>query len=337
MTGGSGLIGTNLVAAYLRERIPVVSLDHRPPRVPAHRSVWEEVDIRDLERLTEPLRTFAPTVVVHLAARTDLRGRSIEDYSPNTRGVENLITASSVLSTPPILFASSRLVCEIGYVPKHDTDWRPSTHYGNSQGQGRADRARALQTGALGDRSADFNLGPLVRCSVPELLRRRPRRPISAAQAEVIRKSFGYVDNTVHQLQELARAPEDSVAGRVFYLADYSRWRSATCRRDCSSSRPGACTSCSRRSASSARRRRRSPAAPRLVGASADVVQAKQSLLRNGLRLGAGEISGRRSPVPWVEGVSRTVRWLGGRDSDSGWLPRRRHEFGPRTKRVVDR
>ena len=81
VTGGSGFIGTNLVAAYLREQTPVMSLHRRPPRIPAHRAVWTQTDIRDFERLAASLAGFAPTVVVHLAARTDLRGRTASDYS----------------------------------------------------------------------------------------------------------------------------------------------------------------------------------------------------------------------------------------------------------------
>jgi hypothetical protein len=36
-----------------------------------------------------------------------------------------------------------------------------------------------------------------------------------------IRKSFGYVENTVAQLLALLDAPSDAIQGRVFYLADY--------------------------------------------------------------------------------------------------------------------
>ena len=199
-----------------------MSLDRRPPRIPAHRAVWTQTDIRDFERLAASLAGFAPTVVVHLAARTDLRGRTTSDYSTNTHGVENLIAASVHMSPPPrILFTSSRLVCEVGYLPEHDTDWRPSTRYGSSKVRGeQIVRERCLHAPWVITRPTSIWgpwFGAPYRNFFEAVLAGRYLHP----RAREIRKSFGYVDNTVHQLQQLARAPVELVADRVFYLADY--------------------------------------------------------------------------------------------------------------------
>src|SRR5688572_9329654 len=75
ITGGSGFIGTNLVASLLAEGVPLVNLDVAEPLNQAHNGYWQQVDILDPARLTAAVQRFAPTHVVHLAARTDLGER----------------------------------------------------------------------------------------------------------------------------------------------------------------------------------------------------------------------------------------------------------------------
>jgi GlcNAc-P-P-Und epimerase len=222
VTGGSGFIGTNLVAAYLRQGVSVMNFDCRPPQIEAHRSVWRDGDIRDLPALITSILGFEPTVLFHLAARTDLEGRRLADYSSNTLGVANVIAATQRLPVSPrVVFASSRLVCEIGYVPRTDTDWRPSTHYGASKVRGeQIVRERCLNTPWVITRPTSIWgpwFGEPYRNFFEAVLGGRYLHP----RGRIIRKSFGYVENTVYQLQQLARVSTEAVAGRVFYLADY--------------------------------------------------------------------------------------------------------------------
>ena len=74
VTGGSGFIGTNLVQSYFKSGTPVLSVDTRPPRQPAHRAVWQRVDCSDSNAMRSVIDEFEPTHIVHLAARTDLQG-----------------------------------------------------------------------------------------------------------------------------------------------------------------------------------------------------------------------------------------------------------------------
>ena len=69
-----------------------------------------------------------------MAARTDLDGQSLEDYAANIKGVENIVNViNKIESVNKIIFTSSRLVCEIGYNPKDELDYKPSTVYGESK------------------------------------------------------------------------------------------------------------------------------------------------------------------------------------------------------------
>src|SRR5271154_2141560 len=72
VTGASGFIGTNLVEACLRNEIRVLNLDPLPPRNDAHHAVWEQVDPLDDIAVSSAVAAFAPTLVFHLGARTDL-------------------------------------------------------------------------------------------------------------------------------------------------------------------------------------------------------------------------------------------------------------------------
>ena len=44
--------------------------------------------ILEIADLSDSFEVFSPDMVVHLAARTDLRGSALEDYDSNTLGVE---------------------------------------------------------------------------------------------------------------------------------------------------------------------------------------------------------------------------------------------------------
>ncbi len=80
---------------------------------------------------------FSPDYVIHLAARTDLRGSTLESYRANTDGVENLIDALARCSgIKRLIFASSTMVCPIGYQPHDENDCAPPNYYGASKVRG---------------------------------------------------------------------------------------------------------------------------------------------------------------------------------------------------------
>lgn len=133
VTGGSGFIGTNIIEFY-KDKCEVLNIDIVAPRNKTHNFYWQKVDILNLESLHKTVSSFKPDYVLHMAARTDLDGKSINDYSANTKGVENIINViNNTFSIKKVIFASSRLVCKIGYEPKDEFDYKPSTIYGESK------------------------------------------------------------------------------------------------------------------------------------------------------------------------------------------------------------
>ncbi len=136
VTGGSGFIGTNLVAHYIARGEPVVNLDVAPPRDPTHAACWRSCDVGDRGELVAAVAAADPTHVVHLAARTDLTGGGADDYAVNTEGTQNLLAAvEGHGGVERLVVASSLLVCRNGYTPASDTDYCPTTAYGRSKQQ----------------------------------------------------------------------------------------------------------------------------------------------------------------------------------------------------------
>ncbi len=222
MTGGSGFIGTNLVEALLRAGHEVRNLDLKAPPTPELARHWQAVDILDGDRLTQAMRQFRPDAVVHLAARTDLNGATVADYRANTDGVQNVIDAAAGSSAGRVVFASSRLVCRIGYQPKSPVDYQPTTPYGESKVVGeqlvRGIQGRPFAWTIVRPTSI---WGPWFHVPYRNFFDAIRQGRYVHPKGVRVRKSFGYVGNSVHQLQQLLVAPADAVQDGMFYLADY--------------------------------------------------------------------------------------------------------------------
>src|SRR4051794_32700128 len=86
VTGAAGFIGTNVVERLSAAGVPALGMDIVPARRPAAAPL-SMCDVRDERALRELVAEFGPTDVFHLAARTDLGGRTLNDYDSNTDGV----------------------------------------------------------------------------------------------------------------------------------------------------------------------------------------------------------------------------------------------------------
>ena len=104
VTGGSGFIGTNLVADLLKEGHDVTIFDQSASKVYPDLSII--ANICDREKLNEALRGM--DAVYHLAAehRDDVRPVSLY-YDVNVKGTENLVYAAKNNNVEKIIFTSS--------------------------------------------------------------------------------------------------------------------------------------------------------------------------------------------------------------------------------------
>src|SRR5829696_7455714 len=224
ITGGSGFIGTNLMERFLEKGWELLNVDIAEPSNRSHLEHWRRVDILDREAITRTFLAYKPEIVIHLAARTDLdESNDIKGYAANIDGVANVIEAvRQAGSVERTLFASSRLVCEIGYTPKNEVDYKPSTLYGESKVQG-----EKLVRQAAG------SFGPWVIVRPTSILVtwfHVPYKNFVTAIAKCVymhpghhnpRKSYGYVGNTVYQIEKLLETPVERVNRKTLYLCDY--------------------------------------------------------------------------------------------------------------------
>ncbi len=223
VTGGSGFIGTNLVERLLQDGCTVLSVDIKPPANAAHRAVFRAMDLLDFGAIEAVLREFQPTHVYHLGARTDLLGTSLADYAANTDGVSNVIRATrACASVQRVLFCSSRLVCKIGYKPSGPLDFCPTTPYGDSKVKGEMLVREAGITEYSWALVRPTSLwGPWFGVPYRTFFEQVKRRRYVHPAGKIVRKSFGYVGNSVFQLQALMAGADAPVQGQVFYIGDY--------------------------------------------------------------------------------------------------------------------
>lgn len=220
ITGASGFIGSNLVR-HLRAR--GLNCDASDLRALPEQGVTQ-VDLCDAAALGSWLEHTRPSVLFHLAARTDLLGRDLDDYRANTQGVANVIQAARrVSSIRRVVFASSRMVCDIAHIPRSYSDYCPPNAYGASKVEGeRLVRAEDLPFEWVIVRPTSI-WGPGFGIPYRNFFDQVWRRRYFHQRGHNPRKSFGYIGNTVWQLEQLATV--SGVHGRTFYLGDYEPLR----------------------------------------------------------------------------------------------------------------
>lgn len=221
VTGGSGFIGTNLVSAYRRAGIVVRNLDIAAPRNNADWDVWMRVDVTRLDELGAAFDEFRPTHVFHLGARTDLDGKSVNDYDANVRGVANLVSVLRSVAAPVVrtVVASSRLVCRLGYRPESYEDYCPTTAYGASKVE--TERLVRSATGLPWVLVRPTSIwGPWFGVPYRDFFLNVARGRYVHPAGRRIEKSFGFVGNTTWQLHRLMTAPACAVHGHTLYVGD---------------------------------------------------------------------------------------------------------------------
>jgi nucleoside-diphosphate-sugar epimerase len=222
ITGGSGFLGTNLVEHYLNKNFDVLNLDLNPPRNSEQLKFWKKVDLLDKDNLSKSIKIFRPDIVFHMAARTDLDGETLSDYSQNFIGTENLINAlNKTDSVRFTVFASSMLVCKLGYLPNGEEDYCPDTIYGES-------KVRSEQLIRAAEKKFKWIIvrptsiwGPWFDRPYKDFFTTIQNGFYFHIKNSKIKRSYGFVKNTVFQLESLETSNLDVINGKTAYLADY--------------------------------------------------------------------------------------------------------------------
>lgn len=220
ITGGSGFIGTNLVEYYLSFGAIVLNIDIKSPKNTNHSQYWKRLDILDLNELKLEVSKFKPDFIIHLAARANLTGSNLNDYSVNIDGVENIIKiGNDVNSVKKIIFASTMLVCKAGYIPKSDSDYSPPNLYGESKSIGEeiVRRRESKFDWAIVRPSSIWGpwFGPTYRRFFEMIIAKK----YFNFSGKMSTKTYGYVGNIVYQIDSILHDAKSN--GRTFYLGDY--------------------------------------------------------------------------------------------------------------------
>ena len=221
VTGGSGFIGTNLVECFCSKNHEVINFDITVPKNKAYLKNWIKGDILDLENLLACFRDFNPDYVVHLAARTDLNERkSLTGYNANIDGVRNMVNCINTFpNIKRCIYASSRMVCRIEYTPSSFEDFCPPNLYGESKMIGE----KIVKTEA----NHDYVLvrptsiwGPYFDIPYRNFFDSVKKGLFFIPKGHKPKKSFGFVYNTVYELETILFAPKQNL-DQNYYLTDY--------------------------------------------------------------------------------------------------------------------
>lgn len=223
ITGGSGFIGTNFIELLESKGFNnLLNIDKQKPFNSKHAKYWKECNILDINKFSALYEIFKPTIVVHLAARTDIKGKKLSDYNDNIIGTQNLISIiKSSKDLKRAIFTSTQYVYRPGDVsPKNDTDYNPHTIYGESKVINEKDvRNAALKCNWTIVRPTNI-WGPWNYKYKKGLFKYLQLGLFAYPNVGEVMKTYGYVQNIVWQIYQIIELDDDSVNEGVFYLGD---------------------------------------------------------------------------------------------------------------------
>lgn len=221
VTGASGFIGTNMLEDLIKKGYEVLNIDYNKPKIKERNNLWKDIDIRDYEPFEKAVLKFNPDYILHFAARTDIDGKTIDVYSANFVGVENLMKIIKKLpNLKKIIITSSKFVTPNGYKIKDQFDYCPHTIYGES---------KVLTEKIVWENKPDCDWciirptsiwGPFF--GVPyrnffDLVMKRMYFHIGHIECH---KTYGYIGNAIYQIEQLLFNETLDENNKVFYIGD---------------------------------------------------------------------------------------------------------------------
>lgn len=221
ITGASGFIGTNLLEYFIGKGHEVINIDFNEPKIAERRNRWKNIDITDESKTVEAFVAFNPDYIVHLAARTDLFGSCMKDYDANVTGVRNVLKAAGQChNLKKILITSSMLVCHAGYMPKSQRDYCPTNWYGRSK----VETENIVWTNKPGCDWAILRPTSIWGAWFDEPYRKFfdmvKRRLYFHIGHTSCTKTYGYIENTTYQIEQIMLNETMDERNKVFYLGD---------------------------------------------------------------------------------------------------------------------
>jgi nucleoside-diphosphate-sugar epimerase len=222
VTGGSGFIGANFIAEVERRgRYHLMNLDIAEPKFETESVAFQRCDLLDPEMLEKRFAEFKPSHVVHFASRTDMFGKTVDDYAANHIGTQNVVSAiQRTPSVEKVVFTSSQYVKGPGRLPNHDEDFAPHTIYGES---------KVLTEKAV--RRANLTCSWTIIRPTNIWGRWHPRYPTEfwrvLKQGRYVHpggprvtRCYGYVGTVIDQILTILDREDESLDRKTFYVGD---------------------------------------------------------------------------------------------------------------------
>lgn len=221
ITGGSGFIGLNLSEYLLNQGYNILSIDIKPPENNKLLPYWKECSLLNFGKLKEIIFDFSPEYIIHLAARTDLDGKSLEDYNVNTIGTKHIIDIANLSrSLKRVVFTSSMYVCEPGKIPKDFVTYTPHTIYGESKVQGELLVKKECKS------NYDWVIirptsiwGPQFGIPYIDFFKIVYQKRYFDF-GNTCTKTYGYIENTIFQIQKIMES--ENASNQTYYLGDFT-------------------------------------------------------------------------------------------------------------------
>ncbi len=221
VTGASGFIGTNILEDLIDKGNEVLNIDFKEPKIDSRRNLWKNVDITDYDSFEKACIEFNPDYLIHLAARTDLDGKTLKDYDANVIGVENLMKILHKLpNLKKVIITSSKFVTRNGYKIRDQFDYCPHTVYGES-------KVETEKRVWANKPQCDWCIirptsiwGPWF--GIPyrnffDIVIKRLYFHIGHIQCH---KTYGYIGNAIYQIEQLLFNETLDESNKVFYIGD---------------------------------------------------------------------------------------------------------------------
>lgn len=221
VTGTAGFIGLNLAERLESLGEEWVGVDRRQPGVECVARKTRQFDLKSENETLALVRGVAPDVIIHLAARTDLDGKAVQDYADNTLPLINLVKAQSSQNRVPFLVhASSRLVFSPENDPTGTWDYTPDTAYGKSKVASEwVLRVLPPQNWTIARPTSIW--GPHFGVPYRGFFESIHKGLYVNASNVNVGKTMGFVGNAVQQLLALSDEKfRQQVCGRAFFLGD---------------------------------------------------------------------------------------------------------------------
>jgi nucleoside-diphosphate-sugar epimerase len=223
ITGGSGFIGTNLIEVFEEKKYTIINFDKNPPIKKAQEVYWYQGNIMNPENLESVFNKYQPTIIIHLAARTDTLSDKPDDYIENTKGTENLIVEIKKHDyIKHVIITSTQYVYKSKETPfsLKDDDYKPHTVYGESK-RIAEEITRHSNMNCKWTIIRPCNVwGPWHMRYPNELWKIIAKGFYVHPSKKPVIRTYAYVKNLVYQLIAILNAEDSIVNEKTFYLGD---------------------------------------------------------------------------------------------------------------------